>query len=259
MFLWLNGTGVYSSAFVHPSVEQALDANPAAYLTLDKPGVRAPFGDPAKLTVNDVELQRYTQGDILACARQAMSWSEQQFGQAVRFHLRGHSEGTLVALFLYEKLLSEEPALAARVSSLVLSGLGLEPFEALIQRQLKGMPAKQSSVIRGALQKCDWSVLRNRFVSCDYLEDAYARPSGRSVFESLASRSAPARFFVFQASQDFHTPVQYVHELEAWNARDGHLDMKFRYYEGAHVGAPSEVQRELSELLVQLTAPPAPR
>src|SRR5688572_16955573 len=42
VFLWMNGTGVYSSAFVHPSVEDALKLNPAAYLTFDKPGIRAP-------------------------------------------------------------------------------------------------------------------------------------------------------------------------------------------------------------------------
>ena len=254
VFLWMNGTGLFSSAFVHPSVEQALEANPAAYLTLDKPGIRAPFGDPAKLTVNDEALERYTQGDMLECARQAMTWSDEQFGHAVRFHLRGHSEGTLVSLFLYEQLLSEEPALAARVSSLILSGLGLEPFEALIQRQLNAMPAKQGTAIRAALQRCDWGVLRSQFVSCGYLEDAYARPSGRAVFESLASRAATARFFVFQGNQDFHTPAQYVRELEAWNEQDGHLDMTFRYYEGAHVGAPSDVQREMSDLLVRLTA-----
>src|SRR3954465_5616198 len=62
VFLWMNGTGVYSSAFIHPSVEDALKVNPAAYLTFDKLGIRAPFGDPAKLLVNHDELKRYTQG-----------------------------------------------------------------------------------------------------------------------------------------------------------------------------------------------------
>jgi pimeloyl-ACP methyl ester carboxylesterase len=259
VFLWMNGTGVYSSAFVHPSAEEALSVNPVAYLTLDKPGVRAPFGDPAKLSVNDSELERYTQGDMLACARQAMIWSEEQFGPAIHFHFRGHSEGTLVALFLYEKLLSEEPARATRVSSLVLSGLGLEPFAALVERQLSEMPVERSSAIRAAIQKCEWGVLRNQLaVSCKYLEDAYARPSGRSVFESLAPRAPAARFFVFQGNDDRHTPVRYVRELDAWNRQSGHLNATFRYYDGAHVGAPPEVQREVSDLLVKLTAPRAP-
>jgi hypothetical protein len=256
VFLWMNGTGVYSSAFIHPSVEEALEVNPAAYLTLDKPGIRAPFGDPAEMIVNDDELKRYTQGHMLDCARQAMTWAEQQFGHEIQFHLRGHSEGTLVALFLYEKLLSEEPALAARVSSLVLSGVGLEPFDALIERQLSGLPAEQGSAIRAAIQSCDWDVLKTHLaISCTYLEDAAARPSGRSAFESIALRTPTVPFFLFQGNDDFLTPVRYVQELEAWNNQAGHLDMTFRYYEGGHVGGPPEIKREVSDLLVRLTAP----
>ena len=256
VFLWMSGTGVYSSAFIHPSVEDALNVNPAAYLTFDKPGIRAPFQDPAKLSVNNDELAQYTQGHMLECARQAMTWAQEQFGPAIQFHLRGHSEGTLIALFLYDKLLSDEPMLGARVSSVVLSGLGLEPFDALIERQLSEMPAEQSGVIRAAIQNCDWEALRKRLaISCKYLEDAYARPSGRSVFESLALRAPTVSFFVFQGNNDSQTPVRYVRELEAWNNRLGHLDLTFRYYEGAHVGGPPEVKRELSDLLVRLTAP----
>jgi pimeloyl-ACP methyl ester carboxylesterase len=255
VFLWMNGTGVYSSAFIHPSVEAALKVNRAAYLTFDKPGIRAPFQDPAELSVNDDELEQYTQGHMLECARQAMTWSQEQFGRAIQFHLRGHSEGTLVALFLYEKLLSEEPMLAAQVSSLVLSGVGLEPFDALVERQLSEMPAEQGGVIRAAIQSCDWGVLRKHLaVSCKYLEDAYARPSGRAVFESIARRAPPVSLFLFQGNSDFQTPAQPVRELEAWNSQLGHLDLTFRYYEGAHVGAPPEVKRELSDLLVRLTA-----
>lgn len=255
VFLWMNGTGVYSSAFIHPSARDALNRNPVAYLTFDKPGIRAPFQDPAKLSVNDDALAQYTQGHMLECARQAMIWSREQFGHAVQFHFRGHSEGTLIALFLYEKLLSEEPMLAARVSSLVLSGLGLEPFDALIERQLREMPAEQSGVIRAAIRNCDWKVLRDHLaISCKYLDDAYARPSGRAIFENLALRAPTAGFYVFQGNNDFLTPVRYVRELEAWNNRFGHLDLTFRYYEGGHVGAPPEVKRELSDLLVKLTA-----
>lgn len=254
--LAMNGTGLYSSAFVHPSADDALNVNPTAYLTFDKPGIRAPFQDPAALSVNDDELERYTQGHMLECARQAVTWSQAQFGSKVQFHLRGHSEGTLVALFLYEQLLAQEPALAANVSSLILSGLGLEPFDALMQRQLSEMPAKQSSAIRAAIQSCDWPRLKTQLTtSCAYLKDAFARPSGRATFESLAGRAPAARFFVFQAESDLQTPVRFVRELDAWNRQSGHLDVTFRYYEGAHAGAPPAIQREMSDLLLKLTAP----
>lgn len=140
----------------------------------------------------------------------------------------------------------------------LLSGLGLEPFAALVERQLSEMPAERSSAIRAAIQKCDWGVLRNQLaVSCKYLEDAYARPSGRAVFERLAPRAPAARFFVFQGNDDLHTPLRYAQELDAWNEQLGHLDLTFRYYDGAHVGAPPNVQREVSDLLVRLTAPRA--
>lgn len=256
IFLWLNGTGVYSSAFVHPSAEDALSVNPVAYLVFDKPGIRAPFGDPAKLTVNNDELERYTQGHMLECAQQAMRWSEEQFGHEIHFHLRGHSEGTLIALFLYQKLLADEPERAAQVSSLVLSGLGLEPFNELVERQLREMPAKQSNTIRAAIQDCDWRVLKNHLaISCKYLEDAYARPSGRSIFEAIAVRAPAVKFSVFQGNQDFHTPVRFVRELETWNQQRGHLDLTFRYFDGGHVRGPEDVKREMSDLLVRLTTP----
>jgi hypothetical protein len=254
VFLWMSGTGIYSSAFVHPSVVDALKVNPAAYLTFDKPGIRAPFQDPARLSVNDDELKRYTQGDMLACAKDAMRWSEETFGHTVHFHLRGHSEGALIALFLYENLLSQDPDVAARVSSLVLSGIALEPFKALVERQLSDMPNEQGTAMRDAIKSCDWSSLKTHLaVSCKYLEDAYSRSSGRSVFESIALQAATAPFFVFQGNNDSQTPVQYVRELETWNAQRGHLSMSFRYYEGGHVGAPAGTKDELSALLVKLT------
>jgi hypothetical protein len=69
--------------------------------------------------------------------------------------------------------------------------------------------------------------------------------SGRATFESIALRAPTASFFVFQGNNDSQTPVQHVRELEAWNRQLGHLNLTFRYYEGAHVGGPPEVNREL--------------
>jgi pimeloyl-ACP methyl ester carboxylesterase len=194
--LWLNGSGIYSSAFVHPSIEDALEVNPVAYMTLDKPGIRAPFQDPAALTVDDGVLEQYTQGHVLECARQALTWSDEQFGTNVRFHFRGHSEGTLISLLLYEKLLSEEPALAARVSSLVLSGLALEPFDKLVERQTNELPPPQRAAFFSAIERCDWPKMRNRMaVSCAYLADAYARRVAR-----CSSRSRVARLLLTSSS-----------------------------------------------------------
>lgn len=120
----------------------------------------------------------------------------------------------------------------------------------------RGMPAEQDSALRAAIQSCDWKVLKKRMaVSCKYLEDAYARPSGRATFESIALRAPTVGMFVFQGNHDSQTPVRYARELEAWNNQRGHLHLTFRYYDGAHVGGPPQVERELSDLLVRLTAP----
>jgi pimeloyl-ACP methyl ester carboxylesterase len=255
VFVWISGSGVFSSAFVHPSVERALSVNPTAYLTFDKPGIRAPFEDPADLRVADGELQRYTQGHMLECARQAMAWADERFGPTTRFHLRGHSEGTLIALFLLDELLSERPALAARVASVVLSGVGLEPFDELVARQIADLPAERGDALRAAIARCDWPMMKRHFgLSCDYLKDAYARPSGRAAFERIARRGPRIPIFIFQGNNDTNTPARFVRELDAWNSRVGKLDLTVRTYEGAHVGGPAAVKRELSDLLVRLTA-----
>jgi hypothetical protein len=72
---------------------------------------------------------------------------------------------------------------------------------------------------------------------------------------AFALRPPTVGIFVFQGNNDSQTPVRYVRELEAWNNQLGHLHLTFRYYEGAHVGGPPEIKRELSDLLVRLTAP----
>ena len=91
-------------------------------------------------------------------------------------------------------------------------------------------------------------------ISCEYLNDAQARPSGRAMFERIAARAPRMPFHVFQGTNDAQTPARYVRDLEAWNRQVGHLDLAVRYYEGAHVGGPDAVKRELSDLLVRLTA-----
>ena len=92
-------------------------------------------------------------------------------------------------------------------------------------------------------------------ISCAYLADAYARPSGRAMFESLARRAPAADFFIFHGNEDRLAPASYVHALEAWHVASRQLDMTFHFFDGGHVGGPPEVKRELSDLLVRLTRP----
>jgi hypothetical protein len=252
VFLVVNGSGILSNAFVHPTFEAIMSTSALGYATFDKPGIRAPFGDPAALRRDDATLQRYTLGHGVACATEALRWARAQFGPTVRLHLRGHSEGTLIALYVYDALLDRDPELAARIATLVLSGLALEPFADIVKHQLATAPAGDR--LRQALASCDWTVLEKRMgISCAYVDDASRRPSGRAMLERLAARAPAAQFHVFQGTDDWNTPVAPVRAFEAWNASAGHLRVTFHYYEGGHAGSES-ARSEMARLLASIVA-----
>jgi hypothetical protein len=182
----------------------------------------------------------------------ALRWARAQFGPTVRLHLRGHSEGTLIALYVYDALLDRDPELAAGISTLVLSGLAMEPFADIVKHQLAILP--DGDRVREALTACDWTVLEKRMgVSCAYVDDAIRRPSGRAMLERLAARAPAARFHVFQGTEDWHTPVAPIRAFEAWNASTGHLRVTFHYYEGGHAGSEA-ARSEMARLLASIVA-----
>jgi pimeloyl-ACP methyl ester carboxylesterase len=246
VFLVMGGTGTSTSARLPAEFQELLASRSAAFVTFDKPGVHATFGDPSSVQIEDDPFQRHTQATLLDCARSALALALDRFGPATRWHLRGHSEGALLALFLLDDLLDTDPAMARRVKTLILSGLPLEPFAEIIRRQLADHPA-----LARAIESCDWAVMRTQGVSCAYLRHAAQQPSGQAMFERLAARSPAISIQVFQGNDDVHTPARFVHALEAWNAAQGHMDLSVRYYDGAH-GGSSAARRELGQLLLDL-------
>jgi pimeloyl-ACP methyl ester carboxylesterase len=253
VFLSMGGTGTGTSARLPAEMQELLASRSAAFITFDKPGVHASFGDPASVRIDDGPFQRHTQATLLACARQALQLSLDKFGPAIRWHLRGHSEGALLALFLFDDLLATDPALAQRVKTLILSGLPLEPAADNTRRQLADHPD-----LARAVEACDWVVMRKLGVSCAYLRDAEQRPSGRAMFERIAARSPGVLIRVFAGNADINTPANFVRDLEAWNAVQGHLDLAVRYYDGARGGSPA-IRREMTDLLLGLVPPGRPR
>jgi hypothetical protein len=252
VFLVVNGSGIGSNAFLHPSFKDTITTSPIAYATFDKPGIRAPFDDPAAVRRDDAILARYTLGHGVRCATEALRWARERFGPAVRLHVRGHSEGTIIALHAYDALLDVDPDVAARIQTLVLSGLALEPFADILEHQLASMP--DANAVRQALASCDWAVLEKRMgISCAYIDDATRRASGRAMFERLAARRAAARFHVFHGTHDWNTPVAPVRALEAWNASTGHLRAAFHYYDGGHAGSDA-ARAEVARLLASIAA-----
>lgn len=243
VFIVINGSGSASNAFVHPSFESLLSSRPIAYVTWDKPGVHATFGDPARVR-RDGALERYTLGHGVACAKQALHWARERFGETAWIHLRGHSEGAWIALKVYDELLTNEPALAGAIASLVLSGVPLEPFDVILERQFASIPG-----LTDAYQRCDWAALeRKTGASCAWVADAKQRPSGRVLFERLAERGARAGLHVFHGTEDWNTPVAPVRALEAWASADGRLAMLFHFYAGGHSGN-DEAKARLQEVL----------
>jgi hypothetical protein len=248
VFLVIGGSGNLSTAFVHPAFEDIMSTDRVAYSTYDKPGIRAPFGDPAAVSRDYAVFERYTLGHGKACAIEALRRTRQQFGTAARLHVTAHSEGTLVALYAYEALRDEEPTLAAQIKTLVLSGLALEPIPDILQRQLAELRGGEH--IRAAYASCNQSVINDSpfaGTSCAYLEDAAGRPSGRAMFERLASQSATASFHIVHGVGDLNAPVRHVRALEAWNTAEGHLPISFHYVAGSHMGNPA-VRAEVARL-----------
>src|SRR6185369_10863593 len=72
VFLVVNGSGIGSNAFLHPSFKDTITTSPIAYATFDKPGIRAPFDDPAAVRRDDAILARYTLGHGITCATAAL-------------------------------------------------------------------------------------------------------------------------------------------------------------------------------------------
>ncbi len=245
--LSMGGSGTGTSAFLPDPAAGMVRSRTAAFITFDKPGVHATFGEPSSVHIDDALFSAHTQGTLLDCAEDALLFSLSRFGPAVRWHLRGHSEGATIELFLLDRLIAKRPKDARRVNTLILSGLPLEPFADNLDRQLADKPE-----LRRPVDECDWAIMRDQLgVSCGYLKDAASRPSGFVMFARLARVRAPARYRFFQGNSDVNTPATFTHQLEEWNTTTGHLDLVVRYYDGGHAGTP-EVRQEIADLLLSL-------
>ena len=251
----MNGTGAKSNAFLPPPLEGIVSDRAVLYATFDRPGITATFGTPDNASTDQAVLEAVTQTQLLACANAAVHWISERFGSTLHLHLRGHSEGALLSLMLYRELVAQEPTLAAQIETLILTGTPLEPFRTIIESQLVVFDEHDGGALRTAVSGCDWPTMREKLgVSCAYLEDAYAQPSGREVFQSLAEARAPAQIYLFHGTQDWNAHVEPVRELERW-VQTQPLKVHFSYYEGGHNDPPAIARQELNTLLISLTKP----
>jgi hypothetical protein len=255
--LVLNGTGTRSNAFLPAPFEGMVRDRAVLYATLDRPGITASFGAPDAATKDDAALEAATQIQLLACVSEAMHWIAERFGPTLHIHVRGHSEGALLSLRLYQQLSAQEPLLAAQIETLILTGTPLEAFRTVIASQLDVIDQHDGGELRAAVSRCEWPTLRDRLgVSCAYLEDAYTQPSGRELFESLARNQVRAQFYLFHGTKDWNASVDRVRDLESW-AQTQPLALHIEYYEGGHNDPPESTRQEVSSLVVSLTDPSA--
>lgn len=251
--LWMSGSGFLSNAAIPESLVPLIEEGDVAVVTFNKPGIEAAFGEPESSHTDLQTLEKYTQGSLIRCAEEALEWSEEVYGKDVEFLLRGHSEGSLIATYLYEAMLKEAPGRADRTPHLVLTGFPAEHVPDIVERQVNELPEPDRTTVRSAIEECDWDIMQKAIaMSCEYLEDAAQRLSGFEVFQQLAATGSPAEFYFFQGRTDQNTPASAIEDLEAWNSREGALNMSFSYYDGGHSGTDA-AREELALLLRTLT------
>jgi hypothetical protein len=110
VFVVINGSGTLSNAFIHPSFEGVMSTHPVAYSTYDKPGIRAPFDDPAPASRNDA--LRNDSNTPVEPVRALEAWNASQGRLAMEFHYYdgGHagSEAARAEMArLYEAIVSQ--------------------------------------------------------------------------------------------------------------------------------------------------------
>ncbi|HKY63493.1 MAG TPA: hypothetical protein VJR29_08750 [bacterium] len=263
LILTMGGTGLYSNLRLHGEIQSLLKTHPVSYVIFDKPGIQPKKGGkPGAYKLEDEpSFLKHTQDTLMDCAAETLRWGLQQGGGTVQaIHLRGHSEGSQIALRLYERLLKEKDPLAAQVQSLLLTGLPIEPWDEIVSQQLQNYPEKLRNEIQTAMTECDWKVLKKwAGVPCGYLRKQSGAPSNEATLEGLRLLSPKVPIYVFHGLNDAHVSAGAVKAFERKNAahrerNEPSLDFRVLYYEGGHRSSES-VRGKLKSVL-QNAIPP---
>ncbi len=244
----LEGTGLYtmSVGVLDPAVEEALvRRRSVAVVAFDKPGLEP---DPeSRVRVDMTVYARHTQADLAACAANALSWAaaRRETDPDKGIFLRGHSEGALVAVRVYKRLLESGSPAAGRIKALLLSGLPMRRWADILALQNrafypKGLAELAEARERDAIDRGDDVFL---LMKCElpaaYLRHALLQESLAETLEGLAPLRPPARFLFFQGREDSNVQASAVEAFERSNAERGRqgrpaLDLSVRYYDAGH-------------------------
>jgi hypothetical protein len=206
------GSGIYSTS-QQDSVPLALQLLVArgtlAVLTLDKPGIQsAPTPkNPESAGIDALIYEKYTTEDLVECGQHALDWalSQCEITTKVGIFFVAHSEGTLAAVRLYQKLLKDAPSLGSRIKALLLSGTPLEPMKDVVSRQLDQYPVSfQRSFWKAYRSKDDTWLLdpSHGGVGYAWFKDAFEAAPLSQTLDELAQTNAAARFEFYQGLND---------------------------------------------------------
>lgn len=246
------GTGIYSESRIDEmsfGLDFILDLKKVAVLEIDKPGI-IPVTDETSpdykkgYTVDPKIFSQYTIPDLIECAANAITWArtESSISTNAGFLLLGHSEGAMVIVRLYERLLQADPALAKQIQALILSGTPLDSMKDIINAQL----AKESLDEREAF----WRAYKNRddawliqeehgATGADWLDDAFASAPLAKTLNDLADLKPLTHFEVYQGLEDQNVPADSMIAFEKQNlakkkANQNYLNFDVHYFSAGH-------------------------
>lgn len=238
IFFLQNGSGLYSmedEGRIPPNVRYLYNRSQIAILSMDKPGMS--FEEDKVIEGEDYN--RYTQDDLITCAENTLKWvSSERSVDSQRIFLIGHSEGAMVFSRLVAKFAVSNREMLRSIQMLSLSGVPLEGFKDLINRQIGDADLNKS--FWTAYEKRDDATLKKMTsLPYSYWENILAQPSLRETFEELAESELDLSIQIFQGLADANTPAKNVMELERWNmtrAVNGStaMPLSIRYYQAGH-------------------------
>jgi pimeloyl-ACP methyl ester carboxylesterase len=243
LVIFLAGTGIYSTGDIvegNPVVQTLIDQKKAVVLSIDKPGISYSENSPEHFIIDNAAYNLYTQRDLIECVINALTWASSiQFTSSLSdVYFLGHSEGTQVAIRVYQRLLAENETTAKRVKGLFLSGLVMNTWTDIINSQI--IDPKQNEEFWNAYKKHDDVILRNYGdLAYAYWQDIFSTEANQVTLQSLAQIAPGAFFEIYHGLNDENTFAKPVMEFEKWNKERRKqslptLSFQARYYQAGH-------------------------
>ncbi|MBX3033532.1 MAG: hypothetical protein KF865_06350 [Bdellovibrionaceae bacterium] len=243
ILLMLGGTGVYSTGDAVENngiLKSLVDRKKVIVLTLDKPGISYSATAPRHFVIDDLMYNQYTQRDLVRCAGNALKWvSEARYASTYsNIHFLTQSEGTQVAVRIYDALSKQDPGMARRIRSMFMVGLVMRPWRDIINAQLPD-PAENANFWKAYQNRDDVTLRSFGGLAYAYWNEILSVESNEDALRRLAAQGPAASLQIFHGLKDVNTLVQPVMDFEVWNnsrlqSKSPRWDLAARYYNAPH-------------------------